>query len=111
MAKDMLDKVRTKAHQTEERSLRLARQHLASHFACTTCRIYLESSDKLQDHYRDSPMHPTCKSCGVSFETLHEWSNVRSLNRLKPPFTDGTQAPNGLQTDVSPISNPSCECW
>ncbi|KAI0278030.1 hypothetical protein BGY98DRAFT_976600 [Russula aff. rugulosa BPL654] len=37
-------------------------------FRCRTCNIPFASADLLDSHYKDSPRHPSCPECQLSFE-------------------------------------------
>jgi C2H2-type zinc finger protein len=46
-------------------------QHInASHpgFRCRTCNLPFASDALLDTHYKESPRHPTCPECQLSFE-------------------------------------------
>ncbi|KAM5538030.1 hypothetical protein V8D89_008227 [Ganoderma adspersum] len=87
-------------------------EHSAHTFTCTKCCIHFHASEVLQDHYRTSAMHPTCRECGAGFPAVAEWATHRArCPPPKPPPADPTQSASapGAVSDVFPFAPPSAE--
>ncbi|KAI0647555.1 hypothetical protein C8Q79DRAFT_635237 [Trametes meyenii] len=54
-------------------------QHQKAVSPCLTCDVCVpHATMSLQDHYRASPsIHPKCQRCGLAFDRLLEWAEVR----------------------------------
>ena len=43
---------------------------------CAKCEVEFPSKAALQEHFDASPAHPSCRACGVGFESLASWAEV-----------------------------------
>ncbi|TBU35458.1 hypothetical protein BD311DRAFT_744016 [Dichomitus squalens] len=58
-------------------------EHTETHFACNKCNQRFSSDMLLREHYTESPLHPTCHTCGLGFESLVTWATHKA--RCPPP--------------------------
>ncbi|RPD64533.1 hypothetical protein L226DRAFT_385371 [Lentinus tigrinus ALCF2SS1-7] len=50
---------------------------------CVKCNLAFASAEELQTHYDVSPLHPTCRDCGLGFASIGPWATHRA--RCPPP--------------------------
>ncbi|KAI0748690.1 hypothetical protein C8Q80DRAFT_753419 [Daedaleopsis nitida] len=82
-------------------------KHLDDAFTCKLCNVHLGSSRGLQEHYRESSMHATCKTCGIGFDSLYEWSTHRNdcQGSRQAPMDDIPVTPVSSASDD--LANPA----
>ncbi|TFK92270.1 hypothetical protein K466DRAFT_513831 [Polyporus arcularius HHB13444] len=65
---------------------------------CDKCNIGFSSPEALQAHYDESPLHPTCHTCGLGFTSIGPWATHKA--RCPPPgstaVTSGAVRHHGL---------------
>ncbi|RPD66654.1 hypothetical protein L226DRAFT_609453 [Lentinus tigrinus ALCF2SS1-7] len=50
---------------------------------CAKCNVGFQSAEELQAHYDVSPLHPTCRDCGLGFASIGPWATHKA--RCPPP--------------------------
>ncbi|TBU35460.1 hypothetical protein BD311DRAFT_744020 [Dichomitus squalens] len=71
-------------------------------FSCSKCKTQYASQELLQQHFNQSTMHHTCKTCGLGFETAASWATHRG--RCPPPGSYKADAPSGPATTDGPVA-------
>ncbi|RDX47030.1 hypothetical protein OH76DRAFT_1419881 [Lentinus brumalis] len=67
---------------------------------CAKCTVGFISTEALQAHYAESPLHPTCHTCGLGFASIGPWATHKA--RCPPPGS--TKATNGAMSDRDPAA-------
>ncbi|EJF66292.1 hypothetical protein DICSQDRAFT_13978, partial [Dichomitus squalens LYAD-421 SS1] len=58
---------------------------------CSKCKTQYASQELLQQHFNQSTMHHTCKTCGLGFETAASWATVKQA--LQKHYSDSPLHP------------------